>query len=110
LRASVLNPQPPDWRFVPTRGARRYSEYDAAWSLANAMPLHTTAPVTARDHFVVAFSAEDLHARVKEFCDLSIPDEEIRRRYFQRTRSARYQPGDTRGWKLAEARRRVAAE
>jgi predicted helicase len=74
------------------------------------MPVHTTAPVTARDHFVVAFTIEELRARIEAFRDLSIPDEEIRRRYFQRTRSARYQSGDTRGWKLADARQIVAAD
>ena len=74
------------------------------------MPVNTTAPVTARDHFVVAFTREELHERIDEFRDLSIPDDEIRRRYFTRTRSSRYPPGDTRGWKLAAARRIVAAD
>ena len=74
------------------------------------MPVNTTAPVTARDHFVVAFTREELASRIAEFRDLSISDDDIRQRYFQRTRSARYETGDTRGWKLAEARRIVAAD
>ncbi len=110
LRASVLMPSSPDWRFVPTPTSPEHSEYEAGWSLAAATPVYTTAPVTARDHFVVAFTAEELRARIEEFRDLSLPDEEIRRRYFQRTRSARYQVGDTRGWKLTDARRAVAAD
>ena len=57
------------------------------------MPVNTTAPVTARDHFVVAFTEEELRQRIAEFRDLSIPDDEIRRRYFTRTRSARYETG-----------------
>ena len=104
--------KPPDWRFtLIERSASRYPEYDSAWSLAEAMPLNTTAPVTARDHFVVGFTAEELSARMaNESRDLSIPDDEIRQRYFHRTRSARYQSGDTRGWKLCQARRIVAAD
>jgi hypothetical protein len=74
------------------------------------MPVHASAPVTARDHFVVAISAEELGQRIAEFRDLSIPDDVIRQRYFQRTRSTRYQVGDTRGWKLSEARRQLAAD
>ena len=110
LRASVLVPYGPEFRFTPSAPTVVHSQYQAAWSLAEAMPINATAPVTARDHFVVAFTEADLHRRIEEFRDLSIPDDEIRRRYFQRTRSARYQTGDTRGWKLAAARRTVAAD
>jgi hypothetical protein len=106
----VLNPQSPAWRFIPSRASNRHPEYDSAWSLADAMPVNTTAPVTARDHFVVAFTVEELQARIEQFRDLSISDDEIRRRFFTRTRSARYELGDTRGWKLSEARRIVAED
>ena len=105
----ALTPQSPHWLFVPA-AAVSHPEYAASWSLTDAMPMNTTAPVTARDHFVVAFTREDLHARIGEFRDLSIPDETIRAKYFTRTRSSRYPLGDTRGWKLAEARRTVAGD
>ena len=72
------------------------AEYASAWRLPDAMPVNTTAPVTARDHFVIAHTREELCRRLAEFRDLTIPDEEIRRRYFTRTRSAKYAPGDTR--------------
>jgi hypothetical protein len=108
-RATMLDPQPPHWLFVPAK-AGTHPEYAAAWSLAEAMPLNVTAPVTARDHFVVAFSRKELHERISELCDLSIPDETIRAKYFTRTRSSRYPSGDTRSWKLAAARRAVAAD
>jgi predicted helicase len=108
-RATIVAPTAPDWRFVPTTQAL-HPEYAAAWSLVEAMPLNTTAPVTARDHFVVAFTPAELHQRIAEFRDLSIPDDVIRQRYFTRTRSSRYQRGDTRSWKLAAARQAVAAD
>ena len=109
LRVSVHASAAPHWRFIPIRETRA-PEYDAGWLLTDLMPVHTTAPVTARDHFVVAFTEEELRRRIEDFRDLSIPDDEIRRRYFQRTRSARYERGDTRGWKLAAARPIVAAD
>jgi hypothetical protein len=95
---------------VPVFGRKACPDYDRAWSLADAMPVNATAPVTARDKFVVAFTEEELCQRIEEFRDLSIPDEAIRRRYFTRTRSARHQSGDTRGWKLSAARRIIAAD
>lgn len=102
-------PAAPQYFFAP-RPESRADEYAAAARLPDIMPLNVTAPVTARDGFVVAFSREELLARMAEFRDLNVPDDEIRRRYFTRTRSARYAAGDTRGWKLAEARRRLAAD
>ncbi|HEX5105143.1 MAG TPA: type ISP restriction/modification enzyme, partial [Pirellulaceae bacterium] len=105
----TIRPAAPDWRFVPTRKTV-HPEYDAGWPLTELMPVNTPAPVTARDHFVVAFHEEELQRRIAEFRDLAIPDDEIRRRYFTRTRSSRYQPGDTRGWQLSEARRIIAAD
>ena len=101
-------PAPADFLFTPA-GPVVHSEYAAAPPLTDLLPLHATAPVTARDHFVVAFTRGELRERIEAFRDLSIPDDEIRRRYFTRTRSPRYERGDTRGWKLAAARRTIAA-
>jgi hypothetical protein len=44
------------------------------------------------------------------FRDLATSDEEIRRAWFSRSRTGKYPPGDTRGWKLPIARRRMAAD
>lgn len=95
--------------FVP-RPLVAFEEYTAAPSLPGLMPVNVTAPVTARDHFVVALTSEELLERMAEFRDLAIADDDIRRRYFTRTRSAKYAAGDTRGWKLPIARRRLAAD
>jgi predicted helicase len=110
LSPASFTPTAPDWQFSPIAKSPQHTEYTSSWSLADAMPVNTTAPVTARDHFVVAFSREELNARVQEFRNLQISDDEIRERYFHRTRSARYQTGDTRSWKLSAARRIVAAD
>ncbi len=105
----AVHPAAPDYFFVP-RAEAVAGEYAAAPRLTDLMPVNVTAPVTARDNFVVAFTREELLARMAEFRDLDVPDDDIRRRHFTNTRSAKYPPGDTRGWKLAEARRRVAAD
>jgi hypothetical protein len=102
-------PTAPEYRFAHQEGEIP-PEYAAAPSLADLMPVHAAAPVTARDGFVLAFTRQELRERIECFTDLSIPDDEIRRRHFARTRSPRYTTGDTRSWKLAEARRIIAAE
>jgi predicted helicase len=112
LPSSPLVPNIPDFRFVLEAHASgiHAQEYVLGESLADVMPIATTAPVSARDKFVVSIDYEALCRRIEEFRDLAIPDAEIRKRYFRSTRSARYLPGDTRGWKMAEARRSLAAE
>ena len=95
--------------FAPRPMAAR-EEYDASPSLPELMPVNVTAPVTARDRFVVAFTREELLVRMAEFRDTTVSDDELRRRYFTNTRSARYNLGDTRSWQLTAARHRLAAD
>jgi predicted helicase len=89
-------PQSPLYEFVP-RDSDVDAEYARGFRLEDVMPRYVTAPVTARDRFVVAFTHHELLQRMAEFRDLRIPDAEIRRRYFRRTRSPNYAAGDTRG-------------
>jgi predicted helicase len=109
LPMTHLSPALPQRSFVPQVAAIP-SSYEQGWLLSEAMPVNTTAPVTARDGFVVAFTREELVERLTAFVDLSIPDAAIRERYFGNTRSSKYPSGDSRGWKLAEARRTLAAD
>ena len=76
--------------------------------MPDILPIHSTAVVTARDRFVIDVDPEPLQKRLEQFRDLSIPDGEIRARFFGNGRSRHYPPGDTRGWKLSAARRRLA--
>jgi hypothetical protein len=71
------------------------------------MPVHSTAAVTARDRLVIGWNYDELCDRLQRFGDLSIDDEVIRQD-FGASRSTLYRRGDTRGWRLAEARRRMA--
>jgi hypothetical protein len=109
LTPTPLRPAAPHYFFVP-HDDRLAAEYRSGWSLPDVMPVYTTAPVTARDGFVVALDDKELEHRMRDFRDLSLSDDEIRRRYFRSTRSVRFAAGDTRSWKLSEARRRMAGD
>jgi predicted helicase len=104
-----IAPQSPHYLLKP-RDAEACEIYERAMGLQDVMPVNSTAAVTARDRFVIAFHEEELLNRMRLFRDLSIPTSEIRRRFFTNSRSAKYLPGDTRGWKLEEARRIMAED
>ncbi len=104
-----IDPAAPYHFFTPGRGVAS-REYETGWVLTEAMPVNSTVAVTARDSFVIAFTRDELVQRLQVFRDLTISDEEIRARFFSNSRSTRYPPGDTRGWKLAAARQRMAAD
>lgn len=108
-RFSPIEPQKPWFNFVPDI-APVLADYATAPLLTSLMPVNSTVPVTARDYFVVARTREELSRRIAEFVDPAVSDDDIRARFFGRTRSQRYPTGDTRGWKLADARRAVRSE
>ena len=108
LQSCVVSPGPPYYLLVP-KNDLAHEQYDRALPLPDAMPINCTAAVTARDAFVIAFTRDELIDRLREFCNPEIPDTLIRRDYFRNTRSSRYAAGDTRGWSLADARRRLAS-
>jgi predicted helicase len=104
-----IEPRSPNYLFVPTN-MLSFPEYEAGFALNDVMPENSTAVVTARDSFVVGFDEASLAERMSVFCDGSVSDAEIRSRFFTNSRSTKYEPGDTRGWKLADARRRMMQE
>jgi len=104
-----LQPQEPFYLFVPQDTAL-LPEYEQGWKITDIMPINSTGIVTARDHFVIDFEDAPLKSRIKEFIDLSIDNNEIRQKYFSGKGASIYDAGDTRGWKLPNARRKLAEE
>ena len=96
----ALQPQPPFYLFAPQNDALR-TEYERGWRLTDIFRLHSTGIKTHRDHFAIAFDQQTLLQRIGEFRDLTIPDDEIRRRYALE---------DTRDWKLRESRQKLAQD
>ena len=109
LTSEKVEPSLPNYYFFPHDNTLR-GEYERGFRLSDIMPIHSTAIVTARDRFVIDINKEDLVARMARFRDAKIDDAEIRSQYFTRTRSTKYPAGDTRGWKLHDARLRAAAD
>lgn len=105
---TTIHPASPNYFFRPTRQiSKRYLD---SISLNDAFHTQGSAAITARDWFITDLNRDCLIRRVEEFCDLSIPDSEIRKRYFGRCRSRRYLAGDTRSWRLSTAREWLAGQ
>ena len=71
------------------------------------MPISSGGFITSRDHFVIDFEKNKLINRINDFADIKYSDEEIRKKYFLGCGSDKYPDGDTRGWKVSEARKIV---
>lgn len=106
-RWNEIIPIKPFYFFVP-RNNDTLEEFQNYWNVSDIFPLNVTGIVTARDEFITDFNTRELLERIAEFVDPTHSDDEIRGKYFGNKKGGKYLPGDTRGWKLSEARKSVA--
>ena len=101
-----LEPDRPFYLLEPfdAASAGAYSDWP---SINDVMAVNVTGIVTARDHFVVDIDREAIRSRVLDLRSRSLSDDEIREKYFAGKGSRKYPAGDSRGWKLPAARKRV---
>ena len=104
-----LTPTPPFYFFNPYE-AKLEPEYEKGWKVTDIFPINSTGIVTARDDIVIDFDSQTLVERVTEFADSLISDDGLRNKYFGHKKEGKYPPGDTRGWKLPEARQKLQNE
>lgn len=98
-----LEPAPSFFLFEPfdSAGTDGYSD----WLAVNkVIPVNVTGIVTARDDFVIDIDREALRSRIEDMRSMPMSDDAIREKYFVGKGSSKYPPGDSRGWKLPEAR------
>ena len=101
-----LEPAPPFYLFEPFDDAGTDAYY--GWpAISEVMAVNVTGIVTARDDFVIDFDREALRGRIADLRSKSLSDDAIRKKYFVGKGSKKYPPGDSRGWKLPAARRKI---
>ena len=96
----LLQPESP-WYFFIERNTKDIAHYDKWMNIPEIFPVNVTGIVTARDKFMIDFSKAALEARIRQFRNLKLDDDFIR---------AAYNLKDTRGWKLPEARKKLAKD
>jgi predicted helicase len=104
-----LAPTSPFYFFVPREEELR-PEYEKGWKITEVFPINSTGIVTARDSIVIDFNSQELIKRITEFANPSLTDDDLRHKYFGNKTEGQYPPGDTRGWKLPEARKTLQSE
>ncbi len=96
----------PYYFFIPKDESEK-RKYETYIKLDDLFPIKVTGIVTARDSVVIDISKEKLKKRMNEFTDYRKSDEEIRNYLFPNKKAGKYLPGDSRGWKLSEARKKI---
>lgn len=99
----TVTPEAPQFEWHPDAYKAR-GEFDRGWCLTDIFRESGSPIVTARDSLAIAFTSQELVGRLQEFLDDRVNDDVLRQKYFPRSRSRRFPRGDTRGWKLHEAR------
>ena len=104
-----LTPTSPFYFFGPYEDKLK-PEYEKCFKATEIFAVNSIGIQTSRDDLVVDFSDRILAQRMIDFADASSSDDDIRVKYFSKKKSAKYPPGDTRGWKLEKARRVLQKE
>ena len=104
-----LIPNTPFYSFVPHNEELR-PEYEQGWKVTDIFPTNCTGIVTARDSIIIDFDSQTLIKRITDFADSLLSENDLRHKYFKNKQEGKYPPGDTRGWKLPEARKKLSSE
>lgn len=101
-----LKPEKPFLFFVPKNNLGS-QEYEKGFRVDDLFLVHVTGIVTARDSFVIDFEKPILKKRIEEFADINFTDDSIRKKFFGHRKASKYLAGDSRGWKMVEARKTI---
>ncbi len=95
-----IKPSSPWYFFIPYNVSHIQKYLN--WKKINEIfPVNVTGIVTARDKFVIGFNKEEIKNRIRQFRNLAIPDEIIKKTFNLK---------DTRGWKLTSARKKLSED
>ena len=104
INFETLSPAKPNIFFVP-RDNSNSELYYKGFNIHKIFKVNSTGIQSSRDGFVIDFDKDQLLERINDFADPSKKDEEVRTKYFSHKKSAKYKMGDTRGWKIEQARK-----
>lgn len=111
VRWEEVIPDEPDFVFASMGNKDLKKEYQNGFALNDLFINLVSGIVSARDNLVVDQSKEKLLSRIMKFSDPGYSDDEIRKEFFSNRRATgKYLAGDTRGWKMTDARLHIAGE
>ena len=95
-----LQPSTPNYFFVE-KGEIHLGIYGGYWRVMDIFLSAGMGVQTSRDKLVIDFAKDALKRRIEMFRDLSMPDDLVKQTFKLK---------DTRGWKLTEARKKLAGD
>lgn len=101
----ALNPVSPYYFLYPFESVA--DPYDHWAPITNLMPAYSSGVITARDELVLDYEPEPILSRIERLRDPRSSDEVIRAEFFAGKGSPKYPPGDSRGWSLPKARKKL---
>lgn len=93
-------PHSPSYYFIP-REEKGKALYQKFWKVTDIFPVNGVGVVTSRDKFVTDFDVVALRNRIETFRNLSIPDDEIRKKF---------KLGDTSTFELEKSRAKLSQD
>jgi len=90
-----IKPNSPFYFFIPKNETDR-KEYEKGWKIDDILNLNVSGIVTARDNYVIDFEKTNLEKRIDDFINPKLSDNDLIQKYKFK---------ETRGWKIAEARK-----
>jgi len=75
-----VNPAAPFYLFVP-HSAKRLKEFETSAKVTDIMPVNSVGVVTSRDALVFDLDEQALRRRIKDFCDPTHSDDDVRAWY-----------------------------
>jgi len=102
-----LFPEAPFY-FLIKKNKEGIKQYRCGFGIDELFPINVTGVVTARDSVVIDISEKKLLNRIEKFTNDEISDSEIRGWLFPNKKDGKYLAGDSRGWKLVNARETIS--
>jgi predicted helicase len=102
-----LTPKEPNYFFVP-KDNKQLESYNKGFLASNLLKVQSMGITSARDSFVINFEKEVLKNIIIDFANIEIDDAITREKFFGNKKTGKYLKGDTRGWKMSEARIAIA--
>ncbi|UES55809.1 hypothetical protein GFK91_09435 [Roseibium aggregatum] len=90
--------------FFHDRDNTHGEEYRSNPQITDILSVNVTGIVTARDDLAISFDVSGIQNTLNVFCDPNVSDDDIRQAHWPGKKHDKYAPGDSRGWRLPDAR------
>ena len=107
FKFTTLPNDPPNYFFVP-KDVKSLIEYQSGFLTSELFQIQSMGVTSARDSLVIDFDSESLKNRIEDFSNNDLDDQLTREKYFGHKKSGKYLKGDTRSWKMNEARTSIS--